>query len=181
MSRRFSAGVFAALLPLIVVACSDGSSTSSSEASSNGNPRLQVRPVLANCSLNGGATKGAPPVDRAVGFSLVIDGAKRVCPTGPGFALGTVSRAEVTNTAPGVAIAVVDLGDQDLASFNTIAEACYAGTPTCPARKIALTLDGDIVSVATVQVPKFESELQLAFNDQETAQRTIDAMDVQPG
>lgn len=174
MSRRLLAGCLAALLPLVAVACSDDDSTASSS-----NPRVQVRPVLGECALTGSATKGAPPVDAAVGFSLVIDGATRVCPTGPGFAVTTVRKGEVTNTAPGVAIAVVELTDEDLVRFNEIAAQCYAGTPTCPSRKISMTLDGEIVSVATVQVAAFEGELQLAFNDEATAQRTLDALEIQ--
>lgn len=176
MSRRLSAVVLAALLPLIAVACSDDDTTSTS---GSGNPRVQVRPVLGECALSGSATEGAPPVDAAVGFSLVIDGATRVCPTGPGFAVTTVRKGEVTNTAPGVAIAVVELTDEDLAKFNEIVAQCYAGTPTCPTRKISMTLDGDIVSVANVQAASFPNELQLAFNDEATAQATLDALEIE--
>jgi hypothetical protein len=167
MSRR----VVTAILTLALVAATGCTSDGSAS-----NPRVQVRPVLGGCSLTGSATVGAPPVDKAVGFSLVIDGAERVCPTGPGMAIDDAVSATVSTSSPTVPIGQVELTVADLAAFNAIAADCYAATAKCPTRKIAFTLDGAIVSVANVQVPKFTSTLQVVFDDLDVANETVAAM-----
>ena len=89
MSRRVSTGILALAMGAVVVA---GCSSDGGDA----NPRVQVRPLLAGCSLTGTVATDAPPVDRPIGFALVIDGAKRICPAGPGMAIDDVVTEFVT-------------------------------------------------------------------------------------
>jgi preprotein translocase subunit SecD len=59
-------------------------------------------------------------------------------------------------------------GGQDL--WNLIASQCYAGTPTCPTRQLAIVLDGEVISAPVVEQPSFaggDVQISGSFNERE--------------
>ena len=143
-------------------------------------PQVQIRPVMAECAPTGTPVAAVPAVDVEAAFRFDLDGAVLSCSTGPGMAVpqGTVSDVPadpaVTGGAPTV---VLELPDDAMARFNTLAASCYQQDEQCPAGQIVVTLGTDVVSIASVVVPEFEGSLQLAMADEATVQRVTDALD----
>ena len=59
---------------------------------------------------------------------------------------------------------VVDLrsGAKGEDIWNALATQCYGGQTTCPTKQIAIELDGELMSVATVETPTFNGSVQIS-------------------
>lgn len=142
-------------------------------------PQVQIRPVMAECAPAGTPVAAVPAVEADAAFRFDLDGAVLSCSTGPGIAVpqGSVSDAPpdpaITGEAPTV---VLQLPDDAMVRFNTLAASCYQQDERCPAGQIVVTLGTEVVSIASVVVPEFEGDLQLAVADEATVQRVTDAL-----
>ena len=48
--------------------------------------------------------------------------------------------------------------------WNALASQCYSGTESCPSRRLAIELDGEIISAPSVNAPSFQGEVQITGN-----------------
>jgi preprotein translocase subunit SecD len=47
-------------------------------------------------------------------------------------------------------------------AFNAVAASCFGGAATCPSQRLAIVVDGRIVTAPTVNVPSFAGDVQIA-------------------
>ena len=72
-----------------------------------------------------------------------------------------------------VSASIVDTG---ASAFNALTAACFQRDSRCPTGQLAVTVEGRVLSVATVQTPTFEGSVQFAFTTEADAQRFVDAV-----
>ena len=53
-------------------------------------------------------------------------------------------------------------GGEDV--WNALASQCFSGTEACPSRRLAIELDGEIISAPSVNAPSFQGEVQITGN-----------------
>lgn len=135
-----------------------------------------LRPVL-RC-----VDEGSPPsatVDRTstdptatLTLPLALGGE---CDLGPARATGDVfepgsAQPQIIAGGWGVAARVRD-GADGLDLWNAVAASCFEATTTCPSSRLAIEVDGLIVSAPTVSSPSFGNDVQIsgAFSEPEAA------------
>jgi preprotein translocase subunit SecD len=58
-------------------------------------------------------------------------------------------------------------------TFNEFAAECYSSTDACPTSKLAIVLNGEVVSAPTVQEPSFGQELTITGQFSEAEAREL--------
>ena len=57
--------------------------------------------------------------------------------------------------------------------WNAIARECFSGGSTCPSRRLAIELDGEIISAPSVNVPEFNGDVQITGSFSEDEARDL--------
>ena len=138
---------------------------------------VQVRPLLAACSADGTARSGTPVIGETAALAWTSPDGDRVCITGPAAdgdgPLFTNAEVQALDGTFFVSASIVDTGAN---AFNALTAACYQRDSACPTGQLAVTVEGRVLSVATVQTPTFEGSVQFAFATEADAQRFVDAV-----
>lgn len=84
---------------------------------------------------------------------------------GPAQASGEVfsndSQADVSSGS-WVVVAKLRSGPAGEDQWNALAAKCYAGGTDCPTKRIAIVLDGEVISAPVVQAPSFRDSVQIS-------------------
>jgi preprotein translocase subunit SecD len=87
-----------------------------------------------------------------------------MCQVGPAGGRGDVFKNDATagilQASWGVTVGLRD-GSAGLDVWNQLASRCYSGDASCPSRRLAIELDGLIVSAPSVNQPSFTGEVQI--------------------
>jgi len=87
-----------------------------------------------------------------------------LCQVGPAGGKGDVfkndANAGIIQADWGVTVGLRD-GGAGLDVWNQLASQCFNGEPSCPSRRLAIELDGLIVSAPSVRQPSFTGEVQI--------------------
>lgn len=149
------------------VSSTDGDVSATSVEPLVATSELSIRPVLS-CSP---APLGVPPVtaatpDPAIGATLIDADGTEVCEVGPVAATAMIFEqgsaiAQIIAGAWGVIVdlrAGVDGEDQ----WNAVAASCFRADSTCPSGRLAIEIDGLIISAPTVNATVFSGSIQIA-------------------
>ena len=108
---------------------------------------------------------------------LPLVGTSQYCQVGPAQGTGEVFTdgvsAQVDSTQGWVVQAPLRGGAKGEDVWNAIAGQCYNRAETCPTGQIAIELDGELQSVATVQEPSFQGNVQISGSFTESDARTL--------
>lgn len=120
---------------------------------------LEIRPVLGTRAA-GATLVGAP--DREA-FLPDLGGTK-VYDTGPAAVSGNaVERATAAASNAGSWAVRLVLTPDAIDGLNQIAARCFAGSPECPTKRLAVVVEGVVESAPTVQAERFErDQLQIS-------------------
>ena len=98
------------------------------------------------------------------------------CLVGPAAASGAVFKndatADIIGAGWGVTVSLRD-GVEGVDKWNSLAQECYSGGSTCPSRRLAIELDGEVVSAPTVNEPQFAGSVQITGDFSESEARGL--------
>lgn len=124
-----------------------------------------VSPTEASTPSDPVTTTIAPSDPTASELVHNLDGTE-ACQLGPAAASGEVFEPD---TAAGIVIGgtwgvTIELreGEEGQGVWNALAAECYAGAETCPTRRLAIQLDGKILSSPTVNAPTFAGSVEIS-------------------
>ncbi len=133
--------------------------------------RVYLRPVIG-CAQASAATAPADSLSTATDSTSdpnveqvlpTRDG--EVCQVGPSAGTAAVfagdAAAQLLGDSWGVTVGLRP-GSTGEGVWNALAGDCYAAAVTCPSRRVALEVDGQIVSAPTVNAPTFAGSLQIS-------------------
>ncbi len=147
----------AAGLLLLLAAC--GSSKSDPEP-------VQARPLLADCTAGASTSSGTPAVGTAAVLLWRSPTGDEGCPTGPAAdadgPLFTNAEAHTVNGSVVVDMRFVKGAD---GAFNALAAACAAQDASCPTGKVAIVVNGRVLSIAALPAAGFTDTVEFAFQD----------------
>lgn len=108
---------------------------------------------------------------------LPLAGTSQYCQVGPAQGTGEVFTDEVSATVDPTTGWVVQAplrgGSEGEDVWNALAGQCYNRAETCPTGQISIELDGELQSVAEVQVPTFSGSVQISGEFSEDDARTL--------
>ncbi len=98
------------------------------------------------------------------------------CLVGPAGGTGEVftndASAQIIDGGWGVTVGLRGgAGGEDI--WNAIARECNTGAATCPSRRLAIELDGEIISAPSVNVPEFRNSVQITGSFTEDEARDL--------
>lgn len=138
---------------------------------------VQVRPVMAECTADGTARSDTPAIGEAAALAWDAPDGNRVCATGPAAdADGPLFTNAEVQALDGTFFVSASLVDTGASAFNALTDSCFQRDTACPTGQLAVTVDGRVLSVATVQTPTFEGSVQFAFTTEADAQTFVDAV-----
>ena len=98
------------------------------------------------------------------------------CLVGPAEGTGAVFKndasAEIIQGGWGVTVGLRD-GPDGRDTWNALAASCNAGAATCPSKRLAIELDGEIISAPTVNEPNFTTNVQISGQFSESEARDL--------
>jgi preprotein translocase subunit SecD len=98
------------------------------------------------------------------------------CLVGPAEGTGAVFKndasAEIIQRGWGVTVGLRD-GPDGRDTWNALAASCNAGAATCPSKRLAIELDGEIISAPTVNEPNFTTNVQISGQFSESEARDL--------
>jgi len=74
-------------------------------------------------------------------------------------------------------LVVADLSSSGEASWNAVAQSCYASDSLCPSQQLAIVLDDIIQTAPVVQAPTFAGEVSISGNDESQARSLARVID----
>ena len=121
-----------------------------------------------------GTTVAAVPISEAPSSTVVVSdpATQQVLPLrsggsclvgvagGTGAVFQNDARADILDGGWGVTVGLRSGSDGD-AVWNALAAQCFAGSGECTSRRLAIELDGEIVSAPSVNVPEFSGNVQI--------------------
>ena len=130
---------------------------------------VSVHPLLA-CATDGATAT----TDASSAEQWVPAPAGEQCQVGPAAASGAVFLPTAVPAIVGGAWSVaaeLTPGPEGADAFNVLAASCFEGNRSCPSQRLAIVVDGRIVTASTVHVPSFAGEAQIAgdFTEAEAA------------
>lgn len=123
---------------------------------------LRLRPVLAPLPVDGiplNPIGGDQPDDTVIAPENSTGLAYQLGPTAVDE--GDVSGAS-TAVVEGEWVVTITLGPDGAAAADALAARCYLRDPSCPRGQVAVTVDGFVIAVPTVDEPSFEGQLRVA-------------------
>jgi preprotein translocase subunit SecD len=98
------------------------------------------------------------------------------CLVGPAGGTGEVfennASAQIIDGGWGITVGLRNGPDgEDI--WNALARECFNGTDTCPSRRLAIELDGEIISAPSVIRPEFNTEVQITGDFSEDEARDL--------
>jgi preprotein translocase subunit SecD len=98
------------------------------------------------------------------------------CLVGPAEGTGAVFKndasANIIQGGWGVSVGLRD-GPDGRDTWNALAASCNAGAATCPSRRLAIELDGEIISAPTVNEPNFTTGVDITGQFSESEARDL--------
>jgi preprotein translocase subunit SecD len=98
------------------------------------------------------------------------------CLVGPAGGTGEVfennASAQIIDGGWGITVGLRN-GAEGEDVWNALARECYSGGSTCPSRRLAIELDGEIISAPTVNVPEFNTSVQITGDFSEDEARDL--------
>jgi preprotein translocase subunit SecD len=98
------------------------------------------------------------------------------CLVGPAGGTGEVfennASAQIIGGGWGITVGLRN-GAEGEDVWNALARECYSGGSTCPSRRLAIELDGEIISAPSVNVPEFNTEVQITGDFSEDEARDL--------
>jgi preprotein translocase subunit SecD len=98
------------------------------------------------------------------------------CLVGPAEGTGAVfendASANIIQGGWGVSVGLSD-GPDGRDTWNALASKCYNGDPSCPTRRLAIELDGEIISAPSVNQPSFTTGVDITGQFTESEARDL--------
>jgi preprotein translocase subunit SecD len=98
------------------------------------------------------------------------------CLVGPAGGTGEVfendASAQIIGGGWGITVGLRN-GAEGEDVWNALARECYNGGDTCPSRRLAIELDGEIISAPSVNVPEFNTDVQITGDFSEDEARDL--------
>ena len=131
-------------------------------------------PLPTDSTGTTGTTVAAVPISEAPSSTVVVSdpATQQVLPLrsggsclvgvagGTGAVFQNDARADILDGGWGVTVGLRSGSDGD-AVWNALAAQCFAGSGECTSRRLAIELDGEIVSAPSVNVPEFSGNVQI--------------------
>jgi preprotein translocase subunit SecD len=99
---------------------------------------------------------------------------------GPSLLTGTAiesASAQLTQQGEWVALPVFRVGTDGIEAFNDAAAACFARRESCPVSRLAITLDGRVITAPIIQQDQFErDQIQISGGFTEESARDLAAI-----
>jgi preprotein translocase subunit SecD len=145
---------------------------------------IYVRPAVGGCQIledSGSNTSDTLPIvesDPTTQQWLPMHGAGPIqyCPVGPAQGTGAVfandAIADIANGAWAITVSLRP-GAEGADIWNALAAKCFNRDTDCPTGQLAIELNGELLTVATVQTPVFEGTVQIAGSFTEADARAV--------
>lgn len=163
-----------------------GVDTTDAQGGTTGDTTGGATPTTTGSTDSGATTveTAPPPVDPLTTAVLSDPTQQQILPlrgggqclVGPAGATGAVFKndatADIISGGWGVTVGLRN-GAEGVAQWNTLARECYSGGTSCPSRRLAIELDGEIISAPTVNQPEFGDSVQITGDFSESEARNL--------
>jgi hypothetical protein len=156
---------------VVVAALAVGATAITSCGSSKSDPEpVQARPLLAECTVGAIPVEGTPAIGEPAVLAWRTPKGEEGCPTGPAAdGDGPLFTNAETHTVNGDVVVDARFVEGAASAFNALAAACAVLDAGCPTGKIAIVVNGRVLSIATLPAVGFADTVQFLFQDSSDA------------
>jgi hypothetical protein len=127
---------------------------------------VQARPLLAECTVGATTSDGTPAIGDAAVLPWHSSAGDEGCPTGPAAdGDGPLFTNAEAHTVNGNVVVDTRFVQGAAGAFNALAAMCVTLAEGCPTGKIAIVVNGRVLSIATLTTFGFADTVQFPFQD----------------